>query len=197
MKPDGSFEQPSTGTKPERVILHGRPFELFIDRRAIAAAVAQIARSIERDYAETEPVLLVVLKGALLFAADLVRTLSLPLRLEFVRASSYGAAMQSSGTVAFHGGEENVLDAVRNRDVLIIEDIADSGTTLAAITDHIRQYNPRSVAVAALLSKPAVHKGRIPLQYVGIEIDPVFVVGYGLDYNELGRNLPDIYRLAE
>jgi hypoxanthine phosphoribosyltransferase len=191
MKPGVSFERHSS--VPERVTLHGKVFERYIERSVIADAIGRLAAAIERDYAGREVVLLVVLKGALMFAADLARALHLPLQLEFVRASSYGAAMTSSGAVTLDGS----LEFVRNRDVLVIEDIADSGATIGAICNHLRRYAPTSIAVATLLSKPAVHKGSIQLDYVGIEIEPVFVVGYGLDYNELGRNLADIYRLAE
>jgi hypoxanthine phosphoribosyltransferase len=193
MKPDASSEQHSAVVSPTVVTLHGRTFELFIDRSAITAAIERMAAAIERDYAGQQLVLVVVLKGALLFAADLARAIKLPLRFEFVRASSYGAAMHSSGTVALNGS----LDSVRGRHVLIVEDIADSGTTISAIVAAVEQHTPQSIAVATLLSKPAVHGSRIPLHYVGIEIEPVFVVGYGLDYDEEGRNLPDIYRLVE
>ncbi len=198
MKPDASSEQPSAAANLPRVSVHGRTFELFIHRTAIADAIEHMAESITRDYAGKELVLVVVLKGSVFFAADLARAIALPIQLEFVRASSYGASMQSSGQVILDGGGGGgKLDAVAGRDVLIVEDIADSGTTIAAIMAQVEQHKPRTVAVATLLSKPAVHQGRIPLQYVGIEIEPVFVIGYGLDYNELGRNLPDIYRLVE
>lgn len=192
MKPDVSSERHSS--VPERVTLYGKVFERYIERSVIADAISRMAAEIERDYAGRELVLLVVLKGAMMFAADLARALHLSsLQLEFVRASSYGAAMTSSGAVALNGA----LECVRERDVLVIEDIADSGATIRAICDHLREFAPASIAVATLLSKPAVHRGTIQLDYVGIEIEPVFVVGYGLDYNELGRNLADIYRLAE
>ncbi|GBD05003.1 Hypoxanthine-guanine phosphoribosyltransferase [bacterium HR20] len=191
MKLDVSSERHSS--VPERVTLYGKVFERYIEQSVIADAIGRMAAAIERDYAGREVVMLVVLKGAMMFAADLARALQLSLQLEFVRASSYGAAMTSSGTVTLDGS----LEFVRNRHVLVIEDIADSGSTIRAICDHLREFAPASIAVATLLSKPAVHRGTIQLDYVGIEIEPVFVVGYGLDYNELGRNLADIYRLAE
>ncbi|MCX7929891.1 MAG: hypoxanthine phosphoribosyltransferase [Chlorobi bacterium] len=193
MKHDASSVQPSNELEQRRVTLHNRTFECFIERDEIARAVEKIAAQIERDYSGRQVVLVIVLKGALLFAADLVRMLRIPLRIEFVRASSYGAAMRSSGTVELDG----TLRSVQDCDVIVVEDIADSGTTLAALVAHLEQFSPRSIAVATLLSKPAVHGGRVPLDYVGIEIPPVFVVGYGLDYNELGRNLPDIYRVVD
>lgn len=191
MKLDVSFEQHSS--VPDRIVLHGTVFERYIERTVIAETIHRMAAAIENDYAGRQLVLLVVLKGAMMFAADLARALHLSLQLEFVRASSYGAAMTSSGAVALDGS----LEFVRKRDVLVIEDIADSGATIHAICTHLRHYDPASIAVATLLSKPAVHKGTIQLDYVGMEIEPVFVVGYGLDYNESGRNLADIYRLAE
>ncbi|MCX8050970.1 MAG: hypoxanthine phosphoribosyltransferase [Chlorobi bacterium] len=192
MKPGELSAQHSSGRNQPTLVIHDRTFELFIERTRIAQAVETIASAITHDYEGRDTVLVVVLKGAMPFAADLMRALGLPVRLEFIHASSYGAAMQSSGRVVL----DSKLDSLHNRDVIIVEDIADSGTTIAAIIEHMERYLPRSLAVATLLSKPAVHGGRIPLQYVGIEIEPVFVVGYGLDYNELGRNLPDIYRLV-
>lgn len=194
MTHDASSVRPSTGANPHSIWLHDRRFVLYIERTEIAAATARIAAAIERDYAACpELITIIVLKGALMFGVDLLRQLRIPLRVEFIRASSYGAALHSSGRVQLNGE----LDMVRGQDVLLIEDIADSGTTISAIIAHLERYTPRSIAVATLLSKPAVHRDTIPLQYVGLEIEPVFVVGYGLDYNEHGRNLPDIYRLDD
>ena len=193
MTPDASSELHSSA--PERITLHGRTFIRYIERHIIAEAIRTIAATINRDYGGREIVLLVILKGAMLFAADLARALNITVQLEFLRASSYGSALSSSGTVTLESNSP--LEIVCGRDVIIIEDIADSGVTIRALCNRIQQFGPRSLAVAALLSKPSVHKGTIQLDYVGIEIEPVFVVGYGLDYNELGRNLPDIYRLAD
>ncbi|MCX7936167.1 MAG: hypoxanthine phosphoribosyltransferase [Chlorobi bacterium] len=194
MTPDALSAQPSAVPEASELVLHDRRFRLFIERRTIAAAVERLASAIARDYsASSSVVAVVVLKGALLFAADLIRLLPFPVRVEFVRASSYGAGMTSSGSVHVDGR----LEGLEGHDILLIEDIADSGTTLGAIVAHLERSHPRSIAVATLLSKPSVHNNRIPLTYVGIEIEPVFVVGYGLDYNELGRNLPDIYCVVD
>lgn len=192
MTHDASFVQPSTANNPSAIDLHGRTFVPYISADTLATAVKRIAGEIERDYAGHELTLLIVLKGALVFAADLLRQLKMPVHVEFIRASSYRDT-RSSGNVTLDG----TLECIRRRDVLIIEDIADTGKTLDAVVCHIKQYEPTSVAIATLLSKPTIHNNAIPLRYVGIEIEPVFVVGYGLDYNELGRNLPSLYRLVE
>lgn len=175
------------------VTLLDKTFRPFIPAADIAAAVQRIASEINRDYAGREITVVVTLKGAMIFAMDLLRLLQLPCRVEVLSAKSYGAAMVSSGAVAIQAD----FSAFSGRHLLIVEDIVDSGLTIAAVLEEIAKYDPASVAVAAMFSKPAMRKVTVPVAYLGREIEPYFIVGYGLDYAEYGRELPDVYQLAE
>lgn len=169
-----------------------KTFRLYITSAQIAAAVDRIAEEINRDYAGRELTLIVTLKGAMVFSMDLLRRLQIPCRVETLSAKSYGNAMETSGKVEIHAN----FSAFRNRDLMVIEDIVDSGLTVSAILDEISRNEPASVAVAAMFSKPAMRKIDVPIAYLGWEIEPLFIVGYGLDYAEYGRELPDVYQLA-
>lgn len=164
----------------------------MISAETIAAHVALLASRICEDYAGKCITLLIVLKGGAWFGADLARALPPDTRVEFIRAKSY-VADSSSGEVRFLVEPEATL---RGRDVLIVEDILDTGNTLAAILNRVAAFAPASLRVCALLDKPA--RRRVPVQadYVGFEIPDAFVVGYGLDYDEAYRTLPAIYRLV-
>lgn len=175
------------------VKLLDKTFRPFIPATDIAAAVRRIAGEINRDYAGREITVVVTLKGAMIFAMDLLRLLQLPCRVEVLSAKSYGAAMVSSGAVAVQAD----FSAFRGRHLLIVEDIVDSGLTIAAVLEEIAKHDPASVAVAAMFSKPVMRKVTVPVAYLGREIEPYFIVGYGLDYAEYGRELPDVYQLVE
>jgi hypoxanthine phosphoribosyltransferase len=179
-------------TAPE-IDIHGKRFRLFMTRDEIAHIVAELANQIRRDYAGKHPLCLIVLKGAIIFAADLLRQLAIPCSVETIRARSYGTEMTSSGTVQI---EPPILE-LRGREVLLIEDIVDTGLTLRALVRFIEEHQPASLRIVALLAKPAARTLRVPLAYIGKEIPPVFVVGYGMDYAEAGRELPDLYALAD
>jgi hypoxanthine phosphoribosyltransferase len=166
-----------------------RTFRPFIRRDEIDAMVRSIAKGINEDFMGREVVLLVILRGAMVFASDLMRHLSMPVTIEAIRTSSYGDKMRSPGTVNV---EDVVLD-IEGRDVIIVEDIIDTGTTMQELIKHLGSYAPASVSVAALLSKPDLHDYRIQIDYVGREIAPDFVVGYGMDYAGMGRNLDGIW----
>ncbi len=172
----------------DRIELHGKPFRLFLRREEIARHVRTLARQLRREYAGREPLCVIVLKGAFVFAADLLRQLRLPCTVETIRARSYGMGMSSSGSVQI---EAATLQA-QGRDVLLIEDIVDTGLTLLELVRFVQAQQPSSLRIVTLLAKPAAHRLQLPL-LVGREIPPVFVVGYGMDYAEAGRNLPDIY----
>ena len=167
--------------------------EMLIAERRIRARTAALARRIDADYRSRELSLLVVLKGAMIFAADLMRHLTIPFTLDFVAASSYGNATRSSGTVALGG-----LDGfeIGGRHVLIIEDILDSGRTCAAIIERLEEREPGGIALCTLLRKPAAVALDLPIAYVGFEIADDFVVGWGMDYAERYRNLRGVYRLV-
>lgn len=178
----------------ERIQLHDKHFTKFITREQIQEAVKRLGVQITQDYNANEVVFIVVLKGSVLFATDLIREVHLPCTLEFIRAESYGAAMHSSGSVkvAHYTG----LD-VSGKHVIILEDIVDTGLTIKQILVHLETMKPASLKIATLFLKPEVCKGTVETHYVGFEISPLFIVGYGLDYNELGRNLADVYILHD
>jgi hypoxanthine phosphoribosyltransferase len=161
----------------------------MIARQDIDRIVDNVAERINTDFAGEELTVIVILKGSFLFAADLIRRLSMPVVVEFARASSYRTSMQSSGSVTVEGH----FGDIEGRNVLVIEDIIDSGTTIEELRKHLSQLQPKSLTVAALLSKPSVHKYSVAVDYVGKEIGAEFVVGYGLDYAEQGRHLADIW----
>lgn len=167
--------------------------DLLISEGRIRGRVAALARRIDADYRDRALSLVVVLKGAAIFAADLMRRISIPLRVDFISAASYGANARSSGRVALDGIAP--LD-LAGRHVLVVDDILDSGRTAAAILDALRARGPTSLALCVLLRKPAVAPPDLPAAYVGFDIPPDFVVGWGMDYAERYRNLRGVYRLS-
>lgn len=168
----------------------------MISQRRIAARVTALARRIDEDYRGLPlPLgLVVVLKGAVIFAADLMRRIAVPCTIDFIAAASYGTATRSSGSVAL-GDAGGGLD-LAGRHVLVIEDVLDSGLTGAAVLAALRRHEPASLALCALLRKPGARALDLPVRYVGFDIGGDFVVGYGMDYAERYRNLRGIYRLA-
>ncbi|MCX5998615.1 MAG: hypoxanthine phosphoribosyltransferase [Chloroflexi bacterium] len=169
--------------------------DVLLSPEEIRAVVERLGREVQRDYQGKPLLLLGVLKGCFVFMADLVRSLDMPLETEFVKLSSYGRGrMQSSGRVKVVQG---LRISLRNRDVLIVEDIVDTGITLDLLLDYVRRKNPASVKVCALFDKPACHRVHVPIDYLGFSIPNEFVVGYGLDYDEKYRQLPGLCRLRE
>ena len=162
----------------------------LIDRARLAAGVAELGGRINADYAGRQPLLVVgVLKGSFLFLADLVRRLDVDVNVDFLRVASYGDATQSSGEVEIRKDLETPLSG---RHVLIVEDIVDTGLTLNFLLDRFSTRKPASLATCTLLSKPSRREVQVPVEYVGFEIGDDFVVGYGLDYAERYRQLPEI-----
>ena len=159
---------------------------VLISRPQIAARVGQLARQIERHFAGGDLVIVALLNGTVLFLADLIRHLSLPLRLDFIGVSSYGGKT-ASGQLLFT--KELRLD-VRGRDVLLVDDILDTGKTLRRVLERLRQLKPRRVKICVLLEKKARRAETVQADYVGFSIPDLFVVGYGLDFAERYRNLP-------
>lgn len=171
----------------------GDRLEPLLSARRIGARVGALARRIDADYAGLPLSLLVILKGAVIFASDLMRRIETPLVCDFIAAASYGAGTTSSGKVALGGIDR--LD-VAGRHVLIVEDILDTGLTCTALVGALRARDPASLALCALLRKPAAKALDLPVRYVGFDIAPEFVVGYGMDYAERYRNLAAVYRLV-
>ena len=168
--------------------------EVLVPHEDLQRRVAELGAQISRDYAGRDLVMVGVLKGALLFIADLMRQLTVPCEVDFMAVSSYGSSTDSSGVVRILKD----LDApIEGRDVLIVEDIIDSGLTLQYLLRNLRARNPGSLEVCALLTKPARRRVELPIRYVGFEIPNRYVIGYGLDYAQRYRNLNYVAVLDE
>jgi hypoxanthine phosphoribosyltransferase len=167
-------------------------FNIFIDERTVVAKVHSLAERINADYTGRTPVLLPVLNGAFMFAGDLIKDINIPCRTSFVKVSSYEGTNSTGQLKTLIGFEQSLF----NQDIIIVEDIVDTGLTLLKIVDELKALGVRSVEVVTLLrKKPARDKG-ITVKYIGFEIDDEFVLGYGLDYDGLGRNYKEIYKAA-
>ena len=167
----------------------GLVYETLLDEETIQARIAVLAGEITRDYRDREPLVVCVLKGGFIFLADLVRHLDMPVNVDFMAISSYGAGTRSSGVVRILKDLETPIEG---REVLVVEDIVDSGLTLHYLMRNLASRKPASLEVCALLTKPARREIDVPIRYVGFEIEDKFVVGYGLDYAERYRNLRSI-----
>lgn len=162
---------------------------VLVTREEIADAVKKLGRRITADYQGKSPVVVCILKGAVMFFADLLRELDLPLDIDFMAISSYGSSTKTTGVVKL---VKDLDRDVNGRDVLVVEDIVDSGMTLSYIKKELIQRGATSVRIATLLDKPARRRVELNVEYSCFEIPDAFVVGYGLDYDEKYRNLPDI-----
>lgn len=173
-----------------KVTIHERPFEIYIEAAKIQARIAELGQELSEKYKDKNPLFMGILNGAFMFTADLVRKFEGECEVHFVRVKSY-VGMASSGTVQIKLGPEL---PVQGRHVVIIEDIVDSGETLSVFLPLLAAQKPASLAVCSLLFKSAAlkHPESRPTYY-GFDIPNEFVVGYGLDYDEIGRNLPDLY----
>ena len=165
------------------------PGEVWLDSSAIQKRVVDLGRQITEDYRGKQPMLVGALKGAAIFHADLVRAIPLELSCDFIAAGSYGASTSSSGRIRIL---KDLDQNPEGKDVLLVEDIVDTGWTLQYLIQTVQARNPRSLKVVALLNKPARRRAEVPLDYVGFEVPNRFLVGYGLDFAERYRNLPDI-----
>ncbi|MFP4476111.1 MAG: hypoxanthine phosphoribosyltransferase [Desulfatibacillaceae bacterium] len=156
--------------------------------------VSALAESISHDYEGGGLVLVGVLKGAFIFLADLARKLTIPIEIDFIGVSSYGSDTESRGTLTFT--KELDLD-VKGKDVLLVEDIVDTGLTLTGLVRHFQELKPRSVRTCAMIDKPERRKEQVDVDYVGSRVSEGFLVGYGLDCAERYRNLPGVYEIRE
>jgi hypoxanthine phosphoribosyltransferase len=169
------------------------PGEILLTEEEIAEVVARLGREISKDYAGKNPVLVNLLKGAVVFLADLIRQLPIPHQIDFMSVSSYEGGTKSTGVARII---EDLKCNIANRHVLIVEDVLDTGRTLAYILDMLELRSPKSLRVCTLLRKRSQRNEGRTVSYVGRDIPDVFVVGYGLDYNERFRNLPYIAKLV-
>ncbi len=166
---------------------------ILISSLAIQNRIGEMGKQITRDYARKALFLIAILKGASIFHADLVRSIGLDLSYDFMAVGSYGKGTTSSGEVRIL---KDLDESLEGKDVLLVEDIVDTGLTLHYLVQTLKARNPGSLKIAALLSKPSRRKIEVPVDYVGFEIPDKFVVGYGLDYDQRYRNLPDIRVLS-
>ncbi len=170
-----------------------KKFKPFIDMATIDATVQKIADRINVDYKDKNPLLLAVLNGAFIFAGDLMRKLAIPCEISFVKYSSYSGVKSTEEVRELIGlGEE-----ITGRHVIIVEDIVDTGITMDNILTDIRKRNPIDIRIACFCFKPAAFQKSFPIDYLGLSIPNDFIVGYGLDYDRQGRNLKEIYKIAE
>jgi hypoxanthine phosphoribosyltransferase len=168
--------------------------KIIISREAIANRIKELAAQISRDYADKNPLLVGILKGAFIFLADLARALDFPVQVDFVRLRSYGAGTKTSGEVHITKDVETVI---KDRHVLVVEDIVDAGLTLDFLLNHLASYQPASLKICCLIDKKERRQVEVPIDYVGFPIEKGFLVGYGLDSGEKFRTLPDIYEIVE
>ena len=176
----------------DMIQIHDQQFEIFISHDQILRRVAELAVQINEDYKDKNPLFLSILNGAFIFTADLFRELSIPAEVSFIKLKSY-RKMETSGKVKeLLGLEHNIFD----RNIIIVEDIVDTGKTLHHVLEEFEELGTRSIEILTLLHKPEAAKVKIDLKYVGFEISNDFVIGYGLDYDGYGRNLKGIYKVV-
>jgi len=165
------------------------PLKILISRYEIAEAATRLASEIKRDYQGKQPLLIGILKGSFVFMADLIRQIDSPLEIDFVKLSSYGAARETSSKVSVVQG---LKTPIKGRDVLVVEDIVDTGITISFLLDYLRKRKPASLKLCALTDKPSRRRIPVSIDYLGFTIPDKFIVGYGIDCNEDFRYLPDI-----
>ena len=174
---------------PAHPTIHDDVEEILLTEEQISERVAQLGAQLEADYAGRDPVLVSVLKGSIIFLADLIRAMHSSLSLDLMEVSSYGTSTESSGQVRIL---KDLSKPIEGRDVIVVEDIIDTGLTLNYLLKYLHDKGPASIRICCLLDKPARRLAEIPIDYRGFTIPDRFVVGYGLDYDERYRNLPYI-----
>lgn len=183
----------NTTNKQPLITAHDLTFQPFMMAETIAKRVSELGAILSKQYAGKNPLLIAVLNGSFVFAADLMRACGMDCEISFVKLSSYEGTGSSGKITDIIGLNENI----KGRDIIIVEDIVDSGQTMVHFLKKLAESEPGSVSIVALLLKPEVFGNQFPVDYIGFEIPNKFVIGYGLDYNGLGRNLPDIYQLHQ
>ena len=168
--------------------IKGLEFTEFISEADTQMKVQSLAEQINADYADKSPVFLPVLNGSFIFAADLIKNISIPCRVSFVKVSSYSGTASTGQLKSLIGIDENLF----NQNIIIVEDIVDTGLTLQKIVDELKALGVKSIDVVSLLRKRIAREKNVQVKYIGFDIDDEFVLGYGLDYDGLGRNLKDI-----
>lgn len=167
---------------------------VIITREELAEKVAELSAQIRKDYDRKNPLLIGILKGSFVFMSDLVRAMNIPVEIDFVRLSSYGAGTESSGKIKL---VKDVETPIKDRHVLVVEDIVDRGLTVRFLLDYLSFRKPASLKLCALFDKPSKRKVEVPIDYLGFTVPDAFVVGYGLDFGEKFRYLPDLCVLED
>jgi len=178
----------------ERITINNDTFEPFITEDQIRGRIKELAATLNKDYAGKVPIFIGILNGSFIFISDLIREITVDCEIDFFKLSSYGDAKISSGQVRLL---KDLNCQVEGRDIIVVEDIVDSGLSIAFIKKLIEKENPKSLKFVSLLLKKGLPKNDFPIDYVGFEIPPDFVIGYGLDYAQKVRNLKQIYRLTK
>ncbi|QEC40782.1 hypoxanthine phosphoribosyltransferase [Pseudobacter ginsenosidimutans] len=173
--------------------VHDKSFEPYLTADVIKNRIREIAADLNRDYAGKRPVFIAILNGSFIFAADLFKELSVDVEVCFIKLASYKGTRSTGQVLTAIGLDTDIFE----RDVVVIEDIVDTGKTLSEFLPQLHHQQPSSLKIVALLHKPEATVFPIPIDYIGFAIPNKFVVGYGLDYDGLGRNIPEIYKLAE
>ncbi|MFA6058022.1 MAG: hypoxanthine phosphoribosyltransferase [Taibaiella sp.] len=173
--------------------VHDKNFVPYLTAQTIADKVSQLALQISKDYEGKRPLFLAVLNGSFLFAADLFRNLTIEAEISFIKLASYKGTTSTGNVITAIGLEESLHE----RHIILLEDIIDTGKTLHGFIPQLEHQGPASIRIAALLTKPEALQYPVHADYIGFEIPNKFVVGYGLDYDGLGRNIPEIYQLEE
>lgn len=175
---------------PDHISLHNKQFEPYLSAAELQAAIKQVASRLNQDYAGQSVLFVVVLNGSFMFAADLLKHVSLPCEVCFIRVASYQGTSSTGAVQEVLGLTEDLT----GRHVVIVEDIVDTGHTMRMLFDTLGARKPASLEVATLFLKPECLQHELPLRYVGLQIPNDFIVGYGLDFDGLGRNYPDVYK---
>jgi len=177
----------------EKIKVHDKYFEPYISHEDVLKAVTSVANKIMDDYKDKTPLFVSVLNGAFMFSSDLFKAYQGPAEICFIKLSSYRGTQTTEEVKTLIGLDQEVA----GRDIIILEDIIDTGITMASLVDDLKKLDPISIKIATLLLKPKALRTDIIPDYVGLEIPNDFILGYGLDYNELGRNLKDIYKIVD
>lgn len=180
--------------QPDTVTCNGETFKIYITKEQIDERINQLGNKLDKEFQGKKPIFIGILNGAFIFLADLMRHVSIPCEVDFMKLSSYGDEKVSSGQVT----ELKHIDAdIEGRHVILVEDIVDTGLSMKFMVEQMKKENPASVTVCTLLHKKEATKHDVQLDYVGFEIPNAFVLGYGLDYAQEGRNLSQIYVIDE
>ncbi len=177
----------------KQITIKDKSFVPFIPYEKIEARIKDLARTINEDYAEKKPLFLAILNGSFMFAGDLFKYLDIEAAISFVKLASYKGTTSTGTVVSLIGLDESLKD----RNVIVLEDIVDTGKTMASLLPGVLEHSPASLRVMTLLNKPEARTHDVQVDYIGFDIPNKFIVGYGLDYDGLGRNLRNIYQLAE